>query len=136
MSNFNFSDNKNLQEQPKPMFVDGVTFGNFAALRYPPKPKPVTLSPLAIDWILHLPAAVRPKALGELYPRIANALADTWNHPKKFKARLQEFTRDNRGNRQGFPDEVATELDNLKKYYLAVSQLQSNHSMWDSHHPG
>ncbi|MDB5763974.1 MAG: hypothetical protein JWQ21_2969 [Herminiimonas sp.] len=132
MSSSNYSDKKKLPEQAKPGSSDGVSFENFAALRYPPNPKPVALSALAIDWILYLPSAVRPNALGKQYPRIANALAEAWNYPEKFEARLEELTCDNRGDRQGFPDEVAIELANLKKYYETVSQQRSKHSAWDS----
>ncbi len=133
MNNLNASEKNHFPEPEQPVFADELTFENFAALRYPPKLKSQTLSTLAIDWILYLPAAARPKVLGKQYPRIANALAAAWNQPEEFEAQLDELMRDNRGTRQGFPHEIAAELENLKRYYETVSRQRIKHSGWDSH---
>lgn len=133
MRDSNCSEKNYFPEPEKPVFADEVTAENFAALRYPPKLRSETLSTLAIDWILYLPATARPKLLGKRYPRIANALAAAWSDPGLFETRLAELMHDNRGTRQGFPPEIASELDSLARYYETVSQQRIKHSGWDSH---
>src|SRR5688572_1506915 len=90
--------------------VAQLSAAEFAALRSPRATRPVRLSDHAIDWILYLPAEVRPQILSQRYPRIANILAEAWLNPQKFKIRLEEFLYDKRPNRQGFPEEVSAEL--------------------------
>lgn len=110
-------------EQPKVQ----LTAAEFAALRHPRSSRPVSLTDHAIDWILYLPAEIRPQILSRRYPRIANILAAAWLQPHQFKARLQEYLHDKRGNRQGFPAEVLEELKKLESHF---NKLQF--SAWDS----
>jgi hypothetical protein len=94
---------KNSLEQAKPLPADRPAVADFATLRYPRDPRPVPLNALTIDWILYLPAEVRPQLLGKRFPRIANILAAAWLRPEKFKARLHGFMHDKRGNRLTSP---------------------------------
>ena len=68
-------------------------------------------------WIAQLPAEVRPKSLIIQYPRIANRLAELWRHPIACEKYLNELMIDGRGDRQGFPSEVAQELAALQIYF-------------------
>jgi hypothetical protein len=119
---------KNSLEQAKPLPADRPAVADFAALRYPRDPRPVPLNALTIDWILYLPAEVRPQLLGKRFPRIANILAAAWLRPEKFKARLHGFMHDKRGNRQGFPADIANELEKLESYFNTLCE----YSAWDS----
>ena len=78
--------------------------------RSPPNPRDKTLSKIAIAWLDGLPASLRPIALSEQYPRIANRLAICWGDPKLTALVLQELLADRRGNRRGYPAEVHREL--------------------------
>jgi hypothetical protein len=81
--------------------------------RRPTLPSDRALSGQTIQWLLALPLEMRPKALVDQFPRIANRLADAWPRPVELEALLQELLIDRRGRRRGFPPEVAAELEAL-----------------------
>jgi hypothetical protein len=66
-----------------------------------------------IEWLLKLPAPLRPRELCDRYPRAANAVAAAW-HGSERVAVLDELLSDRRGNRRGFPPEVKSELQALR----------------------
>ncbi len=70
-------------------------------------------------WLDSLPPEVQPGGLVQLFPRIANKLAEIWNRPHQCERYLDALVLDNRGDRKGFPLDVAVELGKLKAYYLA-----------------
>lgn len=72
------------------------------------------LAGVTIDWMLALPASLRPYALCEQYPRVANALAAAWGNPAKRLALLDDLMFDRRGKRTGFPTPVRTEIETLR----------------------
>ena len=80
------------------------------------------LLPRTAYWIASLPERVRPGALAEKFPRIANHLAATWHDPAAFHAYLRDLTEDRRGGRQGFPEDVACNLHDLWAYYAHAVQ--------------
>ena len=73
------------------------------------------------QWLAELPANVRPRELVRIYPRIANRLAEIWKRPLQCERYLDELMMDTRGNRRGFPREVATEIAALKVHFLSIS---------------
>ena len=73
--------------------------------------------PATFKWIAALPAEVRPVALLQQFPRIANALARASSDPTAFRAYMFELLIDRRGGRRGFPDKVRTELLALRAYF-------------------
>ena len=81
--------------------------------------KPINhLLPASIKWLGSLPDQVRPMALANQYPRIANLLALDWNKPAACRQYLDELLIDHRrGNRRGFPLDVHRELEILRDYY-------------------
>jgi hypothetical protein len=67
-----------------------------------------------IEWLLKLPAPLRPRELCDRYPRAANAVATAWKDADDRAAVLDELLSDRRGNRRGFPPEVTSELQALR----------------------
>lgn len=74
----------------------------------------------AIRLLESLPPTLRLVALRGLYPRILNRIADAWNTPAAFGALVDSLLIDDRGQRQGFPFEVISELTELREYYFAL----------------
>jgi hypothetical protein len=68
-------------------------------------------------WIASLPANVRPFACARRFPRIANSIADLWRRVPQCEAYLDSLVIDQRGNRTGFPPDVAKELRALRSHY-------------------
>ena len=83
------------------------------------KAKPIDhLLPMCTKWLMSLPEHVRPIALANQYPRIANLLALDWNKPAACRRDLDDLLIDHRrGNRRGFPLDVHRELEALRDYY-------------------
>ena len=80
-------------------------------------------------WMDGLPAAVRPVELARRFPRIANSIAELWRRVARCEEYLDSLVVDLRGDRTGFPLEVAQELAALRGYY---AELHPQHrSAWD-----
>ena len=80
------------------------------------------LSLQTFKWMAGLPVEVRPKALAQKYSRIANQLALIWSDTAQCGKYLDDLMLDHRGNRQGFPPDVAAEIAALRNYFLASSR--------------
>lgn len=82
------------------------------------KTQPVNhLLPITMRWLRGLPQDIRPTALIQRYPRIANLVALDWKKPAACRRYLNELLFDHRrGNRQGFPLDVHRELEALQDY--------------------
>jgi hypothetical protein len=74
------------------------------------------LTGAAIDWLIRLPAELRPRAVSEQFPRIANEIAQAWPDPAGANRLFQKLLNDDRGNRRGFPAEVDQELRRLAQH--------------------
>jgi hypothetical protein len=70
-----------------------------------------------LRWSATLPMAIRPFALMNQFPRLANLIAASWKEPLAFRACLEDLLTDRRGGRQGLPLDVKEELENLRRYY-------------------
>jgi len=68
-------------------------------------------------WARGLPPQVRPVALMDAFPRIANLLAANWKDPTGFYRYLGSLLIDRRGGRLGFPSEIKKELLRLRTAY-------------------
>lgn len=79
-----------------------------------------SLNEATIAWLARLPDALRPTALPRRFPHMANALAARWGDMVALRGYLDGLLIDDRGNRQGLPDDVAEELAGLKDYYETV----------------
>src|SRR5664279_4457045 len=65
-------------------------------LRRATLPTDRALSGHAIDWLINLPASLRPQKLSAQFPRIANALAQVWHDPNECRAALDNLLDDGR----------------------------------------
>jgi len=74
------------------------------------------LQPRAFKFLAALPPGLRPLKTGEKYPRIVNQLALLNGEPAGFDMYLDELLINARGNRQGFPQDVADELYRLRTF--------------------
>jgi len=68
-------------------------------------------------WLASLPANIRPLACARRFPRIVNSIADLWRRVRQCEEYLDSLMLDDRGNRAGFPLDVAKELIALRSYY-------------------
>jgi hypothetical protein len=81
--------------------------------RRKPQPEDRALTGATIDWLLALPPNLRPQALCERYPRVANMIATAWPHIEERRSLLHSLLRDARGGRKGFPAGVRREIEVL-----------------------
>ena len=75
-----------------------------------------SLLPLTVRWAARLPDPVRPYALMQQYPRVANLLAAAAATDASLDACLADLLIDRRGGRRGFPAPVAQDLLRLREY--------------------
>ena len=80
-------------------------------------------------WIAGLPVEARPIALARGFPRIANTIAERWRRVARCEEFLDSLVIDARGDRKGFPPEIALELTALRSYYAELHP--PNLSAWD-----
>lgn len=78
------------------------------------------LTGAGIDWMLSLPAAARPKALCEQFPRIANHLAEHWHDLPGTRMDLMRLLADERGQRKGFSLQVQQEIGRLAAHVQSL----------------
>jgi hypothetical protein len=79
--------------------------------------------PATFKWIAGLPREIRPLALLQQFPRIANMLAQSWHDPAEFREYMFDLLIDRRGSRQGFPQDVRSELLRLRAYFDNIDPL-------------
>jgi len=89
--------------------------------RRSPTPTDRALTGDAMDWVVHLPAEVRPIVLCERFPRVANAIAQTWAKRAYCESLLAGMLTDQRGKRRGFPPEVQVEIERLAQYRATIA---------------
>ena len=80
-------------------------------------------------WMAELPQAVRPVNLARKFPRIANSIAELWRRVARCEEYLDTLVVDLRGDRTGFPPDVAQELTALRNYFAELHP--HNRSAWD-----
>lgn len=79
-------------------------------MRSLPNPRDTSLSKLALAWFDQIPLALRPNALFELYPRVANRIALCWDDKDLLGMLFDDLLSDRRGSRRGFPAAVKCEM--------------------------
>ena len=70
----------------------------------------------AMDWTRQLPENLRPRLTTERYPRIVNAIADTWPDAKARAEMFDHLLNDRRVGRRGFPFDIEREIAALCLY--------------------
>lgn len=73
----------------------------------------------ALLWADTLPERVKPRRLMRVYPRVANMLALLWTERTRspFDEYMESLLVDQRGDRQGFPPDVMTDLLTLREAF-------------------
>ena len=94
---------------------------NWNPNRLPPTSNSRELAAGTFKWMATLPAQRRPYALARQHPRIANRLAEIWKRPLQCERYLDDLMLDLRGDRAGFPPDVAAEIAALKVHFLRTS---------------
>ncbi|HET9820414.1 MAG TPA: hypothetical protein VFQ16_01180, partial [Burkholderiaceae bacterium] len=89
--------------------------------RRKPLPTDRALTGAAMDWVVKLPPALRPHSTCEQFPRVANAVAESWDDVTLSRHVLEHMIRDYRGGRRGFPQAVKAELEALYEHQRARS---------------
>ncbi len=79
----------------------------------PPNAAERMLAGATIDWLLALPIDVRPKALCERFPHVANRLARDWPQHERSQQSLRALINDARWGSAGFALQVQDELRRL-----------------------
>jgi len=74
------------------------------------------LSAETVAFLSSLSQSMRPYQLAVRFPRIVNNLARLWQEPGQLDRYLDDLLIDTRGNRQGFPLRILTELVALKEH--------------------
>jgi len=92
--------------------------------------EPAVLADAAVQWLQQLPQRAQPFQTAARYPHIANALAGLWQTPPRCRAYFEQLMLDTRGDRHGFPREIASELAALKDYYDSVVH-PTQQTVWD-----
>lgn len=82
-------------------------------------PSDRALTGAAMDWIVALPPPIRPHTTCEQFPRVANAIADSWTDVPLCTRVLDHMLHDYRGGRRGFPATVQAELNSLMSHQQA-----------------
>lgn len=78
------------------------------------------LTGAGIDWMLQLPADVRPKALSAQFPRIVNHLAQGWDDLPNVRIALMRLLADERGGRKGFSLQIEQEIGRLAAHVQSL----------------
>ena len=79
------------------------------------------LTGAAMDWVIGLPATLRPHSTCEHFPRVVNAIAAAWADAAYSRQVLDHMINDYRGGRRGFPVAVGQELAALHAHQRARS---------------
>ena len=93
--------------------VQTMTPGYWQSRRRKTEPTDRALTGVALDWMMTMPAALRPAATAQAFPRIVNAIARAWSDPDECHALLDSLVNDRRPGRRGFPTPVRSELEAL-----------------------
>jgi hypothetical protein len=88
----------------------------FEAQRAPLREADRTLALETRLWMLRLPPKLRPVALAEAFPRVANRLARDWSDNFMLDVCFEDLLIDRRGGRRGFPKPVLREIQRLHHF--------------------
>jgi hypothetical protein len=117
-----FEDARHALDEPPPGVgqVPRLDANYWESQRRKALPTDRALSGTAMAWLVGLPPALKPRILAERYPRLANAIAASWSDHQRSATALDDLIADRRGRRRGFPPEVETELQALRRYVAVM----------------
>jgi hypothetical protein len=90
-----------------------ITFGR--RKDYKPTAGERMLAGATIDWLIAFPLELRPKALCERFPHVANRIAAEWPNAAQARKSLMALACDARWGSAGYPAQVQAELQRLTK---------------------
>ena len=93
---------------------------DFKELRRSSEEADFALSDEARTWLASIEDGVRPEHVAASRPRLVNEIAKLWRRPRELNQYFDELLMDKRGNRDGFPMEVISELNELKEYFQTI----------------
>jgi hypothetical protein len=110
-----FDDARAALEAPPPGVRNTVfgDAGDSTFRRKPHTPRDRVLSSVAWAWLEGLPSEVRPRELAVQFPHVVNRIAVLWHDDRATLENLRSLMVDDRGDRRGFPMEVAAEIASL-----------------------
>lgn len=79
-----------------------------------------------IDWLVAFPPELRPKALCERYPFVANRLAQHWSDRMASATSLELLAADERWGTVGYPAQIQLELQRLLRHVSGGRSRSSN----------
>ena len=87
---------------------------NWEQRRRPLTPAELNPSAQGGQWLMSLPAELRPMGTAMRFARLVNLIAEHWSDPTRCLAVLDDLIVDRRGGRKGFPEAITLELTRLK----------------------
>jgi hypothetical protein len=75
----------------------------------------------SIDWALGLPPPLRPKALCDRFPRIANSISESWHDIDACLRLFDHLLTNRRKGRRGFPADVQHEIEALCEHRVLLA---------------
>jgi hypothetical protein len=98
------------------MAMQHTTPGFWEQKRRGALPSDRALTGTAMDWVVALPVPMRPHTTCEQFPRVVNAIAESWGDAPLCIRVLDHMINDYRGGRRGFPATVQAELSMLLRH--------------------
>ena len=114
-----------------PMKPNLSTQVDYSKRRHQPEKDDLELSAAGQALLAYIEESARPKELAAAFPRIVNHMAKLWKMPREMDRYFEDLLADTRGNRQGFPLNILTELSTLKDHYK-TKVFPARRDVWDS----
>jgi hypothetical protein len=81
------------------------------------------LTGASLEWLMQLPPALRPTSLRDRYPRIVNAISDSWADAVRSLETFEHLLDDRRTGRRGFAADVRHEIESLCEHRLMLVRM-------------
>jgi hypothetical protein len=104
---------------------------SFEHLRKPETSADRQLSDEAAQLVASFDPSIQPIETAKRYPRIVNRIASLWKKPSRMDDYFEDLMIDRRGNRQGFPLQVAFEIAVLQEHYRTIVFPKNNAHDWN-----
>ena len=75
----------------------------------------------SLEWAMRLPPPLRPHALCDRFPRIANSISERWLDSDECLNLFDHLLNDRRKGRRGFPADVQREIEALCEFRVVLA---------------
>ena len=110
--------------------LSSVSRTSFVHLRKTQSNVDLELSGEAIHFLASLEGNIRPESTAKQFPRIINRIASLWKKPLLMDNYFEDLLIDQRGDRKGFPLQVAIEIATLREFYYTVVFPKPSRIAW------